>query len=327
MKASVILTFLVFCIFSVYGQEKNVVKGRSKSKIINIGNKSQGDNNDNEVKLENEKKPDIYKIADVDLNIPKNNKKYPYRFALIIGNEDYKSYQTDLETEINVDFAENDARIFREYANHVLGVPDENIVLLINAKTVETHRAIEQMRLLLKNSAGKGELIFYYAGHGFPDIENREPYLLPVDVSSKDLNFAIKLKDLYAKLSEYPSQRVTIILDACFTGGARSKGFISGRMVKIKPKSNPLSGNMVVFSAVSETQVALSYDEMQHGMFTYWLLKKLQDTKGKVTYNEIANYLQDYIGIKSLLINEKEQTPQINVSRDVVDKWKDWKFY
>jgi len=320
---TITLLFLISSMF-VWAQEKQVLKGRSKSKIVRVGNPNQQEEN-NEVVLQNEKKQKTKKLADVDRNIPENKNINPYRYALVIGNEDYKTYQAGMDSEINVDYAENDARIFAQYATNVLGVPAENMILLINAKTVEFHRVIEQMRLLLKNSAGKAELIFYYAGHGFPDEANRDPYILPVDVSPKDLNFAIKLDDLYSDFSEFPSKRVTVFLDACFTGGSRNKGFITGRLVKIKPKSNPLKGNMVVYTAVSETQSALSYNEMQHGMFTYFLLKKFQDSKGKATYSELADYLKENVGVKSVLINGKEQNPQINISNDAVGIWEEWK--
>jgi len=40
------------------------------------------------------------------------NSKVDNRYALIIGNEDYKSYQTTLSSEQNVDYAVNDATVF-----------------------------------------------------------------------------------------------------------------------------------------------------------------------------------------------------------------------
>jgi hypothetical protein len=136
------------------------------------------------------------------------------------------------------------------------------------------------------------------------------------------LRFAINLKDLYAKLSQYPTQRVTVILDACFSGGARNQGLIAARGVKVKPRDSDLSGNLVVFAASSGDQSSLPYKEKKHGMFTYLLLKKLQETKGDITYEELFNHLQEQVGVKSLLINSKEQTPQANVSTTLGEGWK-----
>jgi hypothetical protein len=261
---------------------------------------------------------------DLDTNIPISAQKKPNRFALIIGNEDYNSFQQGLSSEVNVDFALNDAATFHQYAIKTLGVPAENAVLLTNARAMDMHKAIDKLALLAKSLNGKAELIFYYAGHGFPD-DNKEAFLIPVDVSGNDLRFAIKLKELYAKLTQYPAARVTVILDACFSGGARNQGLVAARAVKVRPKDDALTGNLVVLTASSGDQSSLPFKEKKHGMFTYHLLKKMQETKGEITYDELFNHLQEQVGVKSLLINSKEQTPQANVSPTLGDDWKGWK--
>jgi len=170
-------------------------------------------------------KPKFY--SDVDINIPITTSKNTYRFALIIGNEDYTSKQTGLKTEENVDFAIRDAEIFKEYANKTLGIPEDNIIYLNNATSIEMNRAVAKLNLIIKSLEGKAEIIFYYAGHGYPDPITKEPYLIPVDVTSTDLTYAIKLKDVYAKLTEYPAKKVTVFLDACFSGGGRNQGLFA----------------------------------------------------------------------------------------------------
>lgn len=264
--------------------------------------------------------------SDVDKNIPENNKVYSERYALIIGNEDYSSYQTGLESESNVDFAEYDATVFREYAIHTLGIPEKNIIFLINAKAVEMHRSIEKLSLLSELSNGEAELFVYYAGHGFPDEVTHDPYLIPVDVSGSDLRFAVSLKDFYARLTEFPVKRVTVFIDACFSGGARNQGLLTARAVKVKPKENTISGNFIVFTASSGEESSLPYKEKEHGMFTYLLLKKLQDSKGSCSYEELADYLKKEVGKNSILINNKPQTPQVNISPAIIDEWKNWTF-
>gem|GEM_PF-3037780 len=92
---------------------------------------------------------------------------------MVIGNEDNSSFQPGLSSEVNVDFAVNDAVSFQQYAIKTLGVPTENAVLLTNAKAMDMHKAIDKLALLDKSLNGKAELIFYYAGHGFPDEQNQ----------------------------------------------------------------------------------------------------------------------------------------------------------
>ena len=82
---------------------------------------------------------------------------------------------------------------------------------------------------------------------------------------------------------------------------------------------------MVVFTATSEEQSALPYKEKQHGIFTYFLLKKLQESKGEVTYGEIEKYLKEIISLESLKINNKAQDPKVNVSSDAQNIWSTWK--
>ncbi|MFY0628109.1 MAG: caspase family protein [Reichenbachiella sp.] len=252
------------------------------------------------------------------------NKSNPYRYALIFGNEDYSSYQTGLESESNVDFAENDARAFREFAINILGVPEDNVMMKINARAIEMDDLVSKLGPITKALNGKAEIIFYYAGHGFPDEQTKEPHLIPVDVSGTNLKFAVKLKDLYATLSQHPSSKITVYLDACFSGGARESGLVAARGVKIKPKEEQLGGNLVVMSASSGSESALPYKSKKHGMFTYFLLQKLKETNGDLSYRELSEYVAEQVGVKSVLINSKSQSPQTNTSSGIQDTWGDW---
>ena len=264
--------------------------------------------------------------SDIDKDIPNVGVVNKTRFALIIGNEDYASQQSQLTAEANVEFARNDASAFKEYAIHTLGIPEGNITFILDATTGKMKQDLDRMRLLAKNSGGVAELFFYYAGHGLPDEITKEPYLIPVDVSGNNVTDGIKLTDAYKMLTENPSKRVTVFLDACFTGGARSQGLIAARGVKIKPKEDLLNGNLVVFTSSSGEQSSLAFKEKEHGLFTYFLLKKIKDTKGNVTYKELSDYLNQQIGLNSVLINSKEQNPQTNVSPEIQNQWQTWKF-
>ena len=262
--------------------------------------------------------------SDVDRNIPVNPKTNQKRFALIIGNEDYHKYQRGLSTEMNVDYARNDARVFREYVTKTLGFPEENVYLLLDATSGEMGGKLELISKLVAKAGSDAELIFYYAGHGLPSEVTRIPYLIPVDVTGSNLDPAIKLSDVLEKLGSTGAQRVTIILDACFSGGGRTSGLLAARSIRIKPTEAGLEGNTVVFSATSGEQSALPYHAEHHGMFTYYLLKKLQETAGKVTYRELADYLVKTVSYESLKINEKEQDPEVRTSVEVMDEWRGW---
>ena len=98
------------------------------------------------------------------------------------------------------------------------------------------------------------------------------------------------------------------------------------RGVRINPKEETINGNIVVFSATSEKQSALSFDREKHGMFTYFLLKKLQESSGKANYGELKEYINSKVSVESLRTNHKEQNPQVNISPVVKEVWGNWKF-
>ena len=104
----------------------------------------------------------------------------------------------------------------------------------------------------------------------FPDELTKEPYLIPVDVSTSYLNNAISLDDLYDKFSKTGAKRVLAFVDACFSGGARENSLLVSRGVKINPKMIDLNNNVVVFTASSETQSALPYKE-EKSRYVYFL--------------------------------------------------------
>jgi hypothetical protein len=265
-------------------------------------------------------------LSEVDEMIPVNNIIQENVFALIIGNENYSSYQFGNEGGINVKYAEHDARVFTEYLLKTFGVPSENITLLIDATAGQINQALSKMSALAKAYEGKAEFIFYYAGHGLPNEETREPFIIPVDVSPSDLNYAISLEDIYTKYTAFETKRVSIFLDACFSGGARNESLLASRGIRIRPKSPFVMGNLIVFSATRGDQTAYAYDEQKHGMFTFHLLKKIQETSGMLSYGELAKYLEFEVNKRSLLVNNREQEPTIKVSPILEYTWRDFPF-
>jgi hypothetical protein len=267
---------------------------------------------------------DVSLTSDIDKNIPELScepdtsiKKY----ALIIGNENYSKYQTGLNTESNVDFAINDANTFTKYLEKTLCLPKEHIITVVDANSSTMKREIQKLVRLIQYSEGKAEVIFYYAGHGFPDEQTKESYLVPVDVNASSLTDGISLSKLYNDLTQHPSQKVTVFLDACFTGGGRNAGLLAARGIKIKPKTETVKGNLVVFSASSGDQSSLPNKEKQHGMFSYFLMKKIQESKGEVNYEELANYIRKEVQLNSVLLNGKDQNPDVLISPELIPNW------
>ncbi len=259
--------------------------------------------------------------SDVDKDIPKglplNSKKY----ALIIGCEDYAKYQTGLDREVNVDFAANDARVFAEYAETTLGYPKDQIYLLIDPTSSQIKQNLEKLQKAIEIEKGKAEVLFYYSGHGLPDENTKEPYLIPVDVNGNNPQDGISIVDLYAKLSKSPTIKATVVLDACFSGGARNKELVAMKGVKVKAKIDAVPGNLVVFSSSKGTETSAVYKEKQHGYFTYFLLKSLKEHAGAKTLNEMFIDV-NYQVSKEVLKIGKTQTPDVMPGKEIGEDWK-----
>lgn len=254
--------------------------------------------------------------SNLEFHIPVSNQIRKYTFAVIIGNEQYTN-------EIDVEYAENDARVFHQYVTQALGVPEKQAHLVLNATYGKMLGELDWLTSVAKTFGKKATIIFYYAGHGMPDEQNRKPYLLPIDGNASQVRTAISTSEIYNTLTQHPTNRVLVFFDACFSGAARDGMLASGRGVRIKPRETDIQGNMIVFSAVSGEETAHPYDEESHGLFSYYLMKKIQETRGKVTLGELYNFIRQKVNQQSV-INGKEQNPKVNVSPQIITEWENF---
>lgn len=255
-------------------------------------------------------------VNSVDNNIPESPTKADKTFALIIANEDYKRVTS-------VPFAKNDGRVFAEYCKKTLGIPNKNVYYLENATFGDMKYHINLMKSIAKAYNGNAKIIFYYSGHGIPDEVQKSGYILPIDGYGNDATSGFSLKALYSDLSSIPAASVLILLDACFSGAQRDGSMLeTARGVVINPKTEIPSGNIVVFSASNGNETAYPYTAKKHGLFTYYLLKKIQETCGDTTLEELGNYLIEQVSQKSIDINKKSQTPTITPSLSFGESWR-----
>ena len=253
--------------------------------------------------------------SDIDLNIPQSEAINNNTFAVIIANENYRR-------EVPVEFALNDGSVFKDYCSKTLGIPEKNIRFVKDATLVDMWDQIDWLQNVERSYQGDAKVILYYAGHGIPDESSRDAYLLPVDGKGSNVSTGYKLSDLYEKLAQYPTQSTVVLLDACFSGAQRDGSMLaSARGVAIKAKAARPTGNMIVFSAAQGDETAYPYREKGHGLFTYYFLKKLQDTGGNATLGELVQYVNMEVGKQSIIENSKSQTPTVSVSTDFYDGW------
>ena len=259
--------------------------------------------------------------SDVDKNIPYRDINNENAFALIIANESYSKVAS-------VPFANRDGNKLKEYMKKTLGLSNDHITLLENATLNDMRYELNKLKKISDAYDGDCSFIVYYCGHGIPDEKNGNGYLLPVDGYGNDVSTAYSLSDLYAHLGDLNAKKVVLFTDACFSGaGKEGDMLVEARGIAIKSKPNEATGNLIAFSACQGDETAYSYQEKGHGLLTYYFLKKLQETGGKVTLGELEEYIKDNVGKTAIVINGKSQTPSVSVSPSLQNSWRDQTLY
>ena len=219
-------------------------------------------------------------------------------------------------------FAANDGKMFEAYCQQTLGIPGQNIRTVTDATLNDMKFQIDWLRQVMQTFNGEARAIIYYAGHGVPDEQNHNSFLLPIDGYVGNTSSAYSLEEFYKTLSSLPARSVTVFLDACFSGTRRDgKMLASARGVAVKAKACTPQGSMVVFSAAQGDETAYPYQDQQHGMFTYYLLKKLKETKGEATLGDLSDYVTQEVKRQSIIQNNKIQTPTVTASPSIGQSW------
>lgn len=257
--------------------------------------------------------------GNVDFLIPKTSCLKENSIAIVIANENYKRVP-------NVPFAHNDGEVFRKYLVSSFGIPEENIDYLEDASLNDIKYALANISQRCNAFRDQISVIVYYAGHGVPDDKTAEAYLLPVDGFGTDPSSGLNLDEFYATLSEMPAKSIVVLLDACFSGAKRDGGMLMAtRGITIKTKMHVPDDKLIVLSATSNDETAFPIEQQKHGLFTYTLLRKIQETGGDITWGELADYVTATVKNRSIDINGKLQTPTVSVSSSMKDIWRNLK--
>ena len=253
--------------------------------------------------------------SDVDTDIPESATRNERTFAVVISNENYANVAA-------VPMALNDGKVFATYCERTLGMPHENVRCYSDASYGTMLRAIRDIKDIARAYQGDIRIVFYYAGHGIPNEATKDAYLLPVDADGTQTEGCYPVSRLYAELGSTQAKSVVVFLDACFSGAQREGGMLaSARGVALKAKADRPQGNMVVFSAASGDETAFPYTQQGHGLFTYFLLKKLQESKGEATLGELSQYISENVTRQAVVINRKTQTPTTVPSSTMTAEW------
>lgn len=255
---------------------------------------------------------------DIEENIPQRAKiPNPKRWGVVIGIENYRNVSP-------VRFARRDAEYMKDYFVSVLGIAEENIYVAIDEDaSLGTLKSVFDEGGWLSNNAGRqdNEVFIYFSGHGVSAPDGKDAYLLPYDGNPNyAANSAYDIDLLYRNLGKMESQHITFFLDSCFSGANRENEIIlaDARPVFIAFNPKAKGSNLSVFSASGGSQISSSYAQMQHGLFSYFLMKGLGgeadlNKDKKITQAELDRYLKDKVSVQARRMG-REQDPELQSS-------------
>jgi len=255
-------------------------------------------------------------FVDVDRNIPRVRTSNPYGIAVVIGNENYTHKDVP-----DVEYAHNDATTVKKYLKNMLGYKEDNIIFIENASKSDFERvfgteSVPEGKLYNWVRSNRSDVFIYYSGHGAPDMKNKKAYFMP---SNSDPNYVridgYPLEVFYKNLNTIPAKSITVVLDACFSGGSQ-KGMI---LQKASPMyidvDFPFYGNKInLITSASGAQISSWYPQANHSLFTYYFLRALRGEADKnrdrhITLKEVHQYVNDNVPYIARRIYGREQTP------------------
>jgi hypothetical protein len=226
-------------------------------------------------------------------------------WAVVIGINDYPQLP-------KLKYAVNDAREFHRFLTEKNRVPAENITLLINDQaSLKNLRSTLGTRL--KNAAGQDDMvIIFFAGHGATerdamsaDGDGLEKYLLPWETDPADLySTAMPMREIAHIFGRIRSDRLIFIADSCYSGASGGRTIsVTGTRANITDGFlERISGGRgkVIITASAANEVSVEKDDLQHGVFTYYLLEGLRgaadaDRDGTVTVDEAYRYVSEKV--------------------------------
>lgn len=254
--------------------------------------------------------------SDVDQDIPAASRIREKTYAVIVANENY-------ETESEVEYAYNDGQALHDYLVGMLGIPEDQVHFRADATLNELRFEVNWLREQARKAGEEAHIIFYYAGRSIVDSRTRASALLPIDGSMSNVSSGFPLQNLYKTLGALPAKQCLVLLDAGLSGAIRpDKNNPTMKVRTITPRTESLNGNIVVISSTTGVEYAQAYSEKQHGLFTYYLLKKLQESGGNLTYGQLADDVASKVKKQSYQNSRKSQTPKVTVSSKVYYKWR-----
>jgi len=167
--------------------------------------------------------------------------------------------------------------------------------------------SLENVRVTLQQITAAAKpidtVLFYFSGHGMLDPNTQQAFLCLADTKKSNLlNTGLALQELLQLLGNCDAQNQLVWLDACHSGGMTLRGATA------EPLLNPIPQFVAVLQQVAAkskgfyallscdmNQQSWEFPGLEHGVFTYYLMKGLQgeaaDSQGVISADSLYRYV------------------------------------
>jgi len=251
------------------------------------------------------------------IKVKKDNNK----IGIIIGIEKYQNLNN-----IDAPYANRDAKAFKAYANIALGIPNNNLKVLIDEDATRGE-LLKSLKIWLPQiTRGKEKDIYiFFAGHGLASDNGEDLHILPHNGDPILLeDTALSRVEMFDLINKVSPKSVTMFFDTCYSGQTRSEQMLVAglRPVRIVANEQDTPNNFTIFTASNYDQTSGSINEAEHGIFSYYLMKGLEgkadeNSDKKITNGELISYLKNNVTQEAFSQN-RSQEPMLSGDPDKV---------
>jgi uncharacterized caspase-like protein len=217
----------------------------------------------------------------------------------------------------------------------------DNVHVLTDAQAT-TQKIKEELNWIARHAAPNDIVVIYFATHGSPrtlDSVGNLNYLITYDTEigsaaqpDEDALYstALPMIDLSSAVAtRMRALRTLVILDTCYSGGSiKDSGRMMGAgLANAAPSPQVLErisegSGRIVLAASRVDQESLESDALQHGYFTYYLLKTLREGKGLQPLTQVFSAVQQQVANRveaDFPSSNRRQNPVMDRSTDRAD--------
>ena len=215
-------------------------------------------------------------------------------FALLIGVNKYDSRDV-----IDLNFCVQDVKGLAEALKR-MGVPEKNIIVMCDGAEYDLQprrgRIFKQLADITDSLTEDDQLIFAFSGHGTQVHMNT--YFCPSDSELGIPDTLIERKRVFDYVQQCRARRKFVLIDAC-RNEMIVRGVRSGDMELLKDQIGDTESYGYAFLASCHPdQKSFEDEKLQHGVFTWFVIKGLEgeadkagNNDGILTLDELYHYV------------------------------------